>query len=263
MLKKIINTLEKFLPEEETPKKKEDTPNTENEQISIDSDALTPTHIAKHFNTTAIIINKAFETLLYANHEKKWWICTELGIANGGIQKYNTKNKQKYIVWKKEILENKDFLEVVYQLRAKKKDVPEKKTPTTYKEKIKKGAKYEEYVASVYKERDYFIWEHGKEKGLKDMGIDLIVKKENKIILIQCKNWKEKGKWNISHKDIKVLRTEGRDFIERNPVFKGYDLTVRYTLSGDFLHKSAIKYIEECGKNVDYEILRMDKNKEN
>jgi restriction system protein len=135
-----------------------------------------------------------------------------------------------------------------------------KKQKTTHKEKIQKGAEYEKFVARVYRSRGYNVTEHGREMGKKDHGIDLIAKKDKEIIFIQCKTWNENGKWKIRHDNIKSFQTDARTFVEQKPIFKNYKLQIRYTLSGDFIHVSAIRHIEEMqkrGKKIDYEILPM------
>ena len=131
---------------------------------------------------------------------------------------------------------------------------------TSYAEKIKKGAEFESYVTRVYQCRGYTVTEYGKEMGKKDQGIDLIAKKEKHIVLIQCKNWNKEGKWKIKHTDILAFRQRSADFLEERKIFQNYDITSRYTLSGDFIHASAIKHLEEMqakGKKVDYEIIEM------
>ena len=81
--------------------------------------------------------------------------------------------------------------------------------------------------------------------------------------MIQCKNWSKDGKWKITHKDIKVFQTEARLFVEDKPLLRGCVLNARYIISGDFIHISAIKHLEDMqkiGKRVDYEIIEMLKN---
>ena len=120
-----------------------------------------------------------------------------------------------------------------------------------------KGEKYEAFIAKIYKEKGYFVWEHGKEKGRLDQGIDLIVKKNKEIIFIQCKNWNENTKFKIDHVRVKASRAEARQFMINNPLFKGYKNKFRYTLSSNCIAPSAIKYIEETNGLFDYEIIEM------
>ena len=184
--------------------------------------------------------------------EKKgnWWIVTDLGQTQGGIQKYNAKTKQKYTLWENSILKNESLLKEI--------KTPTKKT--SYKEKVKKGEEYEIYIAEIYRAKGYHVTEHGKERGREDHGIDLIAKKEKEIILIQCKNWKENGKWKINHEKIKSFQTDARNFVEERPLLRSYSLTARYVISNNVMHPSAIKHIEEMqkrGKKIDFEIIKI------
>ena len=184
--------------------------------------------------------------------KEKWVLSSIKGNFNGARQKYNAQTKMKYVLWEDDVLENEELV------RKFKNTTQQKRT--TQKEKINKGQEYEEYVAKVYRSRGYHVSEYGKQQGLLDHGIDLIAKKGKEIVLIQCKNWNENGKWEIKHKDIKAFQTDARTFVENKPLLRSCLLTARYTISGDFMHQSAIKHIEEMqklGKRVDYEIVKM------
>lgn len=52
---------------------------------------------------------------------------------------------------------------------------------------------YERYIGYVYEKRGYKVEYRGIELGLKDGGIDLICRKGNEILLVQCKNWKQES----------------------------------------------------------------------
>lgn len=224
------------------------------EKISnpINQNCLTVTQIAKEFKIEASELNTIFSHLKWAYKEDRWWLATELGIQKGAKQFYDTKSKTKYLKWNPSIKKEFELINAIKNFKE-----AQKVKATTPKEK---GNRYEEFIAQHYRGLGYFVWEHGKEKGRKDQGIDLIVKKNKEIIFIQCKNWKENTRFQIDHKEVKASRTEARAFMKENPLFIGYQMKFRYTLSGDFIHPSAIKYIEETKGLFDYEILRMDMN---
>ena len=218
---------------------------------------LTPTDIAKQLNTSAAKINNIFINLGWIEKKEKWILATKSGKLNGAEEKYNTRSKIKYVVWENFILENEELLS---KLKENKKTYSKEKSKTSYYEKVKKGADYEKYVSDIYRERGYNVTEYGKIHGRKDHGIDLIAKKDQEIILIQCKNYKKDTSWKITHKDIKAFQTDARLYVEQQPIFKKYKLTARYTLSNNVLHPSAIKHIEEMqkiNKHVDYEIIEI------
>ncbi|MDD3394886.1 MAG: restriction endonuclease [Anaerotignum sp.] len=61
------------------------------------------------------------------------------------------------------------------------------------KTKWEVGIEYERYVGYLYETKGYVVTFTGATLGLEDMGRDLISKKDNSIIVIQCKRWaKEK-----------------------------------------------------------------------
>jgi len=217
---------------------------------------ITIKDIAKHFKITQKNITKILEDLSWIEIKGKWILTTIKGNFNGARQKYNAQTKMKYVLWEDNILENEELVKKLKKVTPKRQT----STKTTYKEKIDKGKEYEEYVAKVYRSRGYHVSEYGKQQGVLDHGIDLIAKKQKEIVLIQCKNWDENGKWEIKHKDIKAFQTDARTFVEDKPLLRSCLLTARYTISGDFIHQSAIKHIEEMkklGKRVDYEIVKM------
>jgi len=73
------------------------------------------------------------------------------------------------------------------------------KQKLTYKQKIEKGDLFEKLVSEYYINKGYTIKKNGT-KRFKDEGIDIIAKKENKTLLIQCKDW---ATWKYSEKQFK------------------------------------------------------------
>jgi len=69
----------------------------------------------------------------------------------------------------------------------------------TPKNIIKQGKNFEYYVSNYFKTQGYFVI-NNFEKEKNDEGIDIIAKKDNELLLIQCKNWEIPV---ISHKEIK------------------------------------------------------------
>ena len=54
------------------------------------------------------------------------------------------------------------------------------------------GKDYERYIGHLYEEQGYLVEYHGIKYGLDDLGIDLICRKNEEVLLIQCKNWSQK-----------------------------------------------------------------------
>jgi Restriction endonuclease len=53
------------------------------------------------------------------------------------------------------------------------------------------GFLYERYVGYLFEKEGYKVEFHGILKGFEDLGRDLIAKKGNEIVVIQCKNWSQ------------------------------------------------------------------------
>lgn len=60
------------------------------------------------------------------------------------------------------------------------------------KSRWEKGKKYERYIGYYFENKGYSVNYHGIEKRLEDLGIDLICKRQNETLLIQCKHWKSR-----------------------------------------------------------------------
>jgi len=137
-----------------------------------------------------------------------------------------------------------------------RKDIYEKTNINNDKDKILKGMDYEFYVGDHFENQGYIVTYHGIKNGKKDKGIDLIAKKGNEVIFIQCKNWKKDGrKININH--IKAFLADTYNYIEDNPMYKNYNIKRIYTISNPILTKSAYAYIKNNQDKLQYLILKM------
>jgi hypothetical protein len=57
------------------------------------------------------------------------------------------------------------------------------------KSKWQIGKMYERYVGYLYERDGYDVEYHGIFKGLEDLGRDIIARKGNEVVVVQCKNW--------------------------------------------------------------------------
>lgn len=115
-----------------------------------------------------------------------------------------------------------------------------------------KGDDYEAYVAEYFRNRGYSVAEHGKINGVNDQSIDLILKKENQITLVQCKNYRAETKYKIDHEKIKAFVGETAFYLQDNPMYEGYELKRLYVVSNPVLDKSAIHFINNHKEKIDY-----------
>ena len=122
------------------------------------------------------------------------------------------------------------------------------------KEKKEKGKEYEEFVAGYYKLDGYEVNLHGIKKGKKDKGIDIICTKDEELILIQCKNWKENSTYKINHENLKAFVGCCTEYINENKLFHK-NIKLKFITSNYILDESGKKFLEES-KTLQYEILK-------
>lgn len=151
----------------------------------------------------------------------------------------------------KEQIENK--IKNNTNLENKIIELEKKIKSTTNKEK---GLDYEIFVAKKYIEKGYEVILYGVLNGRVDYGIDLIAKKENETILIQCKNWQMEQSINQE----KVLSYYGRfkRYIDENALDIENTKLRFITPDSKIFKTSAIKiFQDENYINYRYEIIRM------
>ena len=215
------------------------------------------TKIAEHFNISARELNKIFEELEWIYKKDRWWLATELGEKQGAKEYYDVKRKTKYIKWDSSVKDNSELIDKISNKKPKQNDnKQETEKKMTNKEKKEKGDAYEAYIANFFREQGYVVWEHGKEKGVHDSSIDLIIKKEQCIFFVQCKNW---DKWKINHKEVKATRTDVREYLKKNKILwnliKDYNNKILYITPKECLTKSAYTYIKENSEIVEYQVI--------
>lgn len=92
---------------------------------------------------------------------------------------------------------------------------------------------------------------------MKDHGIDLIAKKENDILFIQCKNWSAQSTNKVRDKEIKVTRQDVQDYKEKHPMYEMYNTKIIYIMSENVLHGSAYHYIQNHHETMEFKIIPM------
>lgn len=117
-----------------------------------------------------------------------------------------------------------------------------------------KGKEFEKFVAGYYKLDGYKIELHGIKKGVKDKGIDIICEKDEEIILIQCKNWKEDSKYKINHEKLKAFVGCCTEYVNEHKLFDR-NVKLKFITSNYILDESGKKFLEES-KTLQYEILK-------
>jgi len=191
-----------------------------------------------------------YEEELIKNIEKK---------VKENVNKYKPKkerpNYQIEYINASKLYKNNNDKKITINNNTTKEEKKKKNYYQLKKEWTKKGKEYEKFIGKHYENLGYIVKFNGIEKGKKDNSIDLIAIKQNEIIFIQCKNWKENSKYKITHKDIKAFIGDTHIFIQENQQYKNYQIKRHFVISNRILDKSAINYIKEHRKEIEYKLI--------
>ena len=130
---------------------------------------------------------------------------------------------------------------VIVKLKLKK---------SQYQINKEKGDKYEKTVCLYFKNLNYQVTEHGLINGFNDGGIDLIAKKENEILLIQCKNWSQPK--SIKEKHIKEFYGSCHFYMENNNLNKNIMSCIYVVPDNKLLNHRAILIFKKNYKKCRY-----------
>lgn len=72
-------------------------------------------------------------------------------------------------------------------------------------EKVYAGTEYEKFIGKKYEAVGYKVEYRGITLGKQDGGIDLIAENDEKIVLVQCKNWIETDNYQIDSRDLRAF----------------------------------------------------------
>jgi restriction system protein len=107
------------------------------------------------------------------------------------------------------------------------------------------GNNYEKFIANKYIELGYEVILNGINKNVNDGGIDLIAKKENSIILVQCKNWSMSNEYKINQKDLRAFLGDGFIYMKENGLLNT-KVSFHFIVSHDnILNEGALKFLSE------------------
>lgn len=137
----------------------------------------------------------------------------------------------------------------------------DKKTKMSYQEKVERGMSFEKQVAKYFEDLDYKVDHRGLKYKKVDKGIDILAKKEDTYILIQCKNYAATTR--IKHNLVKEFNSNCFDFITKNSEKLNIKNT-RFLLivsNESSLQSCAINYIKDDGNKCECrEIKYMEQN---
>jgi hypothetical protein len=123
---------------------------------------------------------------------------------------------------------------------------------------IKQGKEFEYYVSDYFKKQGYEVI-NNFEKEKNDEGIDIIAKKGEELLLIQCKNWEIPV---ISHKEIKEFLGNCYLFLYNHVEYRRFKKVRRlYITSQSNLDKSARYLLKDNYPFVEYIQIPFKKEK--
>jgi len=197
------------------------------------------TELAKFFSIEPRQLNQILTTMGWI--EKKhyvWWVTTDMGKRNGGIVHHEKNSRVRYVYWDKKIMKNEELITTI------------KNTVRSYIE----NNTYETFVKEQFENKGYTVWHYSRDKTQmeKNRSITLVAKKNKKILLIHCRD----NMLDISIDELKRFQAQRDNFKIENPVFKEYELTLHYSMSGFFLTEEAYEYVEANSSDITYEVVK-------
>jgi len=125
------------------------------------------------------------------------------------------------------------------QSQANRSNTQKSSKKSNYKENVKKGKEYEKYVGKYIESFGFDVDYRGLKMGRKDGGIDLIARKNNTYVLIQCKNWSKK---RVTQKDIRVFIGDYYAYLDEHPELRDKNTKAYFYVSNDLYDKGAKNY---------------------
>ena len=107
------------------------------------------------------------------------------------------------------------------------------------------GRDYEMFIGYEYEQQGYKVTYSGMTERLEDKGRDLIAKKDNETLIIQCKNWSKYKEIHENH-ICQLFGTTVQYNIENNTLFKATPVFI----TSATLSETALKFAEYLGVKI-------------
>ncbi len=107
------------------------------------------------------------------------------------------------------------------------------------------------FVANHYRTKNHTVWEYSKEKNLVNHPLNLVMKREKDIVLIECRS----NIHEITLDNFLKFETIGAEFIAQYALFKNYNICYLCICSEDRFSDEALAYMAN-NHHISYEILR-------
>lgn len=113
--------------------------------------------------------------------------------------------------------------------------------------KQKYGNDYEEFISNKYKDVGYKVELRGIKESFNDGGLDIIARKDNSIVLVQCKNWSMSNNYKINQKDLRAFVGDCFLYLKEMNL-EGIKISYHFIVSHDnILTKSAEIFLKQNG----------------
>lgn len=87
-------------------------------------------------------------------------------------------------------------------------------------EKIHAGEEYEKFIGKKYETSGYKVEYRGLILGKQDGGIDLVAENDEKVVLVQCKNWIDINHYQIESRDLRAFLGDCYLYLLHNTINK-------------------------------------------
>ena len=125
------------------------------------------------------------------------------------------------------------------------------------------GRDYERYIGYLYEQKGYSVYYQGIIEGFNDMGRDLICKKTNETLVVQCKCWSQHK--TIHEKHINQLFGTSVMYGIENPKEEVVPIFVSSTAISDkaklFSKALGVEILENCKLDKNYPIIKCNISK--
>lgn len=203
-------------------------------EIIISPSSVTTSEIAIYFDIETRALKRIFLKLKWIKRKYFLWLDTTIQGEEKGAKKEN-----RDILWDRRILGDRELLLAV---KAYQNIEEENIDYTNYKTE----------VYNQYKNLGYTVWNYEKEKGTYNKNIHFVVKQGKKVFLIHCKS----NQKDITLNEILNLVENKKKFIEENPIFKIYNIKIKYIMSHFSLTEEAFKYLQKYKNSISYKIVK-------
>jgi hypothetical protein len=128
------------------------------------------------------------------------------------------------------------------------------------------GIDFERYIGYLYEKQGYSVVYFGASAGLEDQGRDLIAKRRNKVLIIQCKRWREERTIHEKHifqlfgtvTKYKLIEKSNDSEVVRGVFFTTTSLSELAKQCADTLR---VEYHEKCQFNREYPQIKCNISK--